>query len=236
MSKYTIEEINDLINNNKIDYFQEEFQDELEYKNFLGSFLHGIYSDSDSFMIIWFLTITLSGILPFLSLFFLPVILIPIFLLFYSILFFKHRNKVNFHNSVFEKNFKEIYFGEENLTNNINNKINKLSNKNKTLFKKFAKNENLSNSKVYISYSIMYDYVYYENIDGLKENQEIIFEYLRSPLFKKNSDYRKNYLLEKFEDRLKEQTFDEKIDLLKNKITPSVNETNKEEKSVIKNL
>lgn len=236
--EYTIEEAKEIINNDKLYYFQTLFNEELNDKNFIGKFSNYILFNLNESSLIFPLLLMFSFIsivISFFNLFFTISLILPFYLIINFFLYFKFRKKINLNNNVFQYNFNDFFYNKNKKVDKFNKKISKLSKEDKILFEKLCENNSLLDSKKSITYSVMNNIIYHTDIDTLKENKNFIFDYLKSPLFKQLSKWNKDFLLEKFETRLKEQTFDDKINILEKKITPLLN-NNKNKNKIVKNL
>lgn len=76
-------------------------------------------------------------------------------------------------------------------------------------------------------YNIMWNKIYFANLDEIKDNKDIIFKYLKSNNFNTMDDYNKNKLIEKLEEKMNKATHSEKVALLEEKYNKKINNENK---------
>ena len=65
----------------------------------------------------------------------------------------------------------------------------------------------------------MLNKLYFSKLDDIKENKQIIFNYLKSKNFKNLPTFEQNYFIEMFEQKINKATSSEKVALLEKNIT-----------------
>lgn len=76
-------------------------------------------------------------------------------------------------------------------------------------------------------YNIMWNKIYFANLDEINSNKDIIFKYLKSNNFKAIDDYSKNKLIKKVEEKMNKATHSEKVALLEEKYNKKIDNENK---------
>ena len=131
----------DSLNNGKLEYFQENFKEELKKKNFLGSLFSDIYNTGETtfnfYFAFFFSFIIFSIFWEFQILFF--VIPFSVFMFYFTYRYKKMLNKINLSKKTVKINFTRYMYNEEDIKS-INNKINKLSQTDIELLNKVSSN------------------------------------------------------------------------------------------------
>tara|TARA_B100000073_G_scaffold345499_1_gene354666 strand:- start:954 stop:1652 length:699 start_codon:yes stop_codon:yes gene_type:complete len=218
-----------LLNNGKLEYFEEIFKEELKKKNFLGSLFSDIYSSGETAMNFWFAFIFLFMFASLFFLFKVLFLLIPTFSFFayYTYKYHKALNQINLSKRTNKINFLQYLYQEEDIQS-INNKISELSQTDIDLLNKIAIHSgSLKKGFKRNLYNIMWNKIYWANLDEIKDNKDIIFKYLKSNNFNNMDDYNKNKLIEKVEEKMNKATHSEKVALLEEKYNKKINNENK---------
>lgn len=219
----------ELLNNGKLEYFEETFKEELKKKNFLGSLFSDIYYSGENTMNFWFGFIILFMLSSLFFLFKVLFFLIPAFSFFayYTYKYHKALNKINLSKRTNKINFLQYLYQDEDIQL-INNKISNLSQTDIDLLNKVSIHSgSLKKGFKTNLYNIMWNKIYWANLDEIKDNKDIIFKYLKSNNFNTMDDYSKNKLIEKVEEKMNKATHSEKVALLEEKYNKKIDNENK---------
>lgn len=225
--KITFKDIESL-KNEKLEYFKNIFEEESKRKNFLGSLFHKALKNSENlFFSLGFslvIILILFNFFNFYSLFF----TIP-YVSFFSYYMLKYKNlflKIKLDKKVITTNFSKYLCNNKEI-DSLNNKINQLTNSDLHLLTKiFSKNYFIQDSHIII-YSLLLDKLYFSKLDDIKENKQIIFNYLKSKNFKNLPTFEQTYFIEIFDQKMNKATSSEKVALLEKKYNSQESKENK---------
>lgn len=224
----SFKDINSL-NNGKLEYFQETFNNELKKKNFLGNLFSDIYSTGETTFNFYFAFIITFLVTSIFIEFKILLFAVPFFIFMFYFTY-KYNNmlkKINLSKKTVKINFARYMYNEEDIKS-INNKINKLSKADIELLNKVSSNAgSLKRGSKNILYDMVWSKLYWSNLDEIKENKDIIFNYLKSKHFKELSDYSKNNMIEKVEEKMDKATHSDKVALLEEKYNKNINNDKK---------